>query len=240
MNHVYFRVFCSGCGNSFDVADYCGNRFCGICTGQRNRRIRAKMEHLLRSTPSRPGYRWRFVTLTEPSTADVSEGLISISSAFRKLRQHLWYKRRVLGGFSVFELTHGSAGWHIHIHALLFSRFLPVRTLCSHWQRASSGKIVDVRLVPHRTAVGYLTKYLTKTALAEAEQKTASESLKGRRLFSTFGSISKLLSAFHPPHALCRHCSNSEWIHERSRYYHALVAEFEHNGRIIGRWDQPP
>jgi hypothetical protein len=132
--------------------------------------------------------------------------LRSITLSFRKLRQRAAWKRRVLGGAFVVECGYGVAGWHCHIHALVFAKFISFERLLRLWLSCSGGRGVFIKAIPPSAAVGYLTKYLTKPNTPDRYFAEASASLKGYRLFQPFGCWMKLLKDFRDFKPGCPEC----------------------------------
>lgn len=205
-NHMYRTICCGSCGHEFRVPIYCGDRFCPVCSIPRRVRVRRRLEFLITHTPMEPGYGIKFLTLTIPSEPDLQVMLQRLVQAFRRLRQRAAWKRRVLGGAFIIELGRSTSGWHCHIHALIFAKYIKFEHLLIMWQSCSTGRGVFIKQVPTREAIGYLTKYLTKPAIPDVNYAEACEDLKHYRLFQPFGIWMKLLKDFHEFKAGCPEC----------------------------------
>lgn len=185
--HTYRHYTCPKCGYSFDAPVYCGNRFCTTCGVHRLLRVRRKLRHIAASVKPELGYKVRHLTLTIPNCNEVSDGAKLLVESFRRLRQRRFWQNRVNGGAWVIEVTGSPHRWHVHLHAMLECRYIPVRLLSKHWQRVSPGKIVYLKNLPPSAIINYLTKYLSKSELPADYQREASDGLRGVRLFQPFG-----------------------------------------------------
>lgn len=185
--HVYRRIYCTGCGYSFDVPLSCHNRFCEVCSAPRRRRVRSRLISIVSHVQSLPGYKIRFLTLTIPVQSDLSAAAKILISGFRKLRQRRFWKSRVKGGCYVLEVKGTLGRWHLHLHSLIDSRFLDVYRLSIEWNKCTPGKIVYVKNVPLAAVIHYVTKYICKSNLPLDDQLAASLALRGTRLFQPFG-----------------------------------------------------
>jgi len=213
-SHSYRRLICSKCGQIHDVPLFCGDRFCPVCSAPRRARFRRRVQYIVGHIKNRDGYRWRFITLTIPNVANPSEGLNAVFASFRKLRQRKAWKARVFGGVAGAEVTYNGTAYHVHLHAIVFSRWFPQTDLCKLWRSVSAGKIVDIRIIPPRDAAAYFTKYVTKTSLPADCRKLVSDAFRSRRLYTAFGACHSIVvpRSFLQSVYECRKCGNSEWI----------------------------
>jgi hypothetical protein len=94
--------------------------------------------------------RWRGVTLTMPLMvgAELKEAIETINAAFRLLTNRKFWKSRVKGGIKGIEFTIRPNGYHVHIHALILSEFMPVDSanekkwrVRSHHRKLSPGNL---------------------------------------------------------------------------------------------------
>jgi hypothetical protein len=147
-----------------------------------------------------------------PNSKELKAGVKSLLAAFRKLRQSTFWKRQVSGGAAVIEIKGSEGHWHCHIHAVIFSPFIPVRQISKHWKRHSGGFIVWIKLIPLGAVVGYLTKYLAKSSVDEIYMMQVSDALKGVRMFIPFGSWYAGLKVLPKPHCICKRCKGTVWM----------------------------
>ena len=219
MLHQYLRIYCASCSSFRDVPAFCGDRFCPICSGPRRARVRYRLDALVKRSALPPGYTFKFLTLTVPNSDDLKAGVKSLMVAFRRLRQQHWWKSYVDGGAFVIEITGRKGAWHIHIHAIIAARYIPVRQLSRHWERVSGGKIVWIKKIPSSAVIAYLTKYLTKIDVPDDDALMASDALRGVRLFQPIGSWHGMKVVIVNHACKCASCGGDRWmVIDRPRY----------------------
>lgn len=209
--HLYTSVFCVNCGHTVPIPVYCKNRFCSVCSRHRNRLIRWKLEEFLRGSVLRKYDSFKFLTLTIRNNPDLQAMTTELMLSFRKLRNRSVWKKHVRGGACIIEVKTGEGGWHVHLHIVIESGFIPFATLLSEWKAVSSGQGVYIRKLHDSQVVSYLTKYLTKEQATEAEQKDMTAILKGRRLLLVFGSWHAPISTMKRLQFCCPDCNGSYW-----------------------------
>jgi hypothetical protein len=159
------------------------------------------------------GARLRFLTLTIPSVPEPKQGLDTLWRCFRRLRQTSWWKKLVSAGIAVAEVTFGDSGWHVHLHVIVLSTWIPQRELSHHWKAVSPGRIVDIRLIPARDAISYLCKYMTKPSVDYAKVRIVSDALASRRMYTAFGAAYKLDVPDEERQLFeCSKCGHTQWI----------------------------
>jgi len=211
MEHQYRSVICLHCGYSFRFPVYCGNRFCDVCSLSRNLRVRDRLRWLLgRIQPAR-GYRIRFLTLTIPNSEDLVTGIDTLVRSFRRFRQRAVWRRYVLGGIYILEVTGRPGNWHCHLHALIESRYFPVQLISRIWAKVSPGKVVWITNAPLKAATAYLTTYLTKSDSPAAVTEIKGRALSKYRLFSPFGSWHSISKGYHRQKYQCPMCHTAQW-----------------------------
>lgn len=210
--HEFRRIVCTCCGYTKDVPVYCGDRFCSVCGGIRASRVRHQITAVVGSTPALDGYRWRFITFTIPTRDDPATALDTITKSFRRLRSRKFWKSKVWGGLAVAEVKRSERRWHVHIHALTFSRFIPQKQLANQWKACSPGRIVDIRLIPTLQAVAYVTKYVTKLDVPLEDREVVATAFRGRRLFTRFGAAHDLRLPAKPNPFPCPDCQGTAWL----------------------------
>lgn len=209
--HDYHTVLCGSCGWSVRVPITCGNRFCDVCNGRSRHRTYTRLQSLIDKHPKRKGMRLRFVTLTIPNVTNAEEGFRDLIQSFKRLRQRNYWKKAVDGGAYVVELKRSASGWHVHLHMLIYSYYIPSPLLSGLWAKVSPGFIVNIRLVKHNRCAGYLTKYLSKGAIPLEQQEEASKALKGSRLFQPFGTWQGIYNALPKPKPVCPKCGKRDF-----------------------------
>jgi hypothetical protein len=137
----------------------------------------------------------------------LADQLKTLRAAFRRLRQRSFWKKAVVGGLYVFELTVNpdSGQWHPHVHVLIDCSYIPQALLAKQWLTASrSSRIVDIRRISSlQSTADYLAKYLTKSPPRSITDDPARMSeyiaaLHGTRMISKFGSV----VTYDPPPAV--------------------------------------
>jgi len=212
VTHKYITICCTNCMRKFDVPVYCGNRFCPVCGVARRMRVRNRLEFLAKNVAEPKGMSMKFLTLTIPSQPDVFKMVRYLLKSFRKLRNRSFWKKNVDGGAFVLEVKGSPGYWHVHLHAVLMCSFLPFQELLNHWLSTSAGRGVWIEEIPTRSIVQYLSKYLTKPSVPDADLIDVNFSLKGLRLFSPFGTWYNLNLTYVKPKAECPHCHSASFM----------------------------
>ena len=212
MFHNFIRLHCTSCGNEIDVPVYCGDRFCPICSSGRRKRIRDRIKFLVENSVERDGAAFSHLTLTIKSRPDLPGMIKSITHSFRKLRNSQLWKSHVYGGAFVLEITKSDAGWHAHIHAVIYNLWIDYFELRNAWSRCSTGMGVYITRLPKNQIIYYLTKYLTKPEASVEELAEINDELKGARLFTPFGDWFKLAKQFKKPRCACSKCDQETFV----------------------------
>jgi len=242
MEHAFTRLACTHCGQTIDVPLYCGDRFCPVCSVSRKMRIRHRLTWLINCAPRDPRNRFFHLTLTISSEKDLAQMIRNLLKAFRRLRQRAYWKQHVDGGAAVIEVTGHPGAWHAHIHAILSCRWMKWDRLQSLWHSVSRGSGVYITHIPITTAVGYLTKYLSKPEAPDVVSTEISDSLRGIRMFAPFGSWHKINLTYIKPISPCRDCGGVHWQNEdimQGRFPEKHFREFDISPNIP-RNSSPP
>lgn len=210
--HEYRRFCCTNCGHTFDVPIYCKNRFCPTCSYSRSIKTEARLLYLLSHLPNLPGYSVKMLTLTIRSQPDIDVMVKDIIKYFRRLRQRSFWSKYFMGGVYVLEVTGRPNSWHVHIHAVVLCRFIPYSLLLRHWKSVTSSTGVYISRIPKKSAVSYLTKYLTKCSFPLSLVPIISHSLQSIRMFSCFGLFHNLIKDYKKPPYHCPNCGCINWI----------------------------
>ena len=174
-------------------ANTCRDRYCLPCGQARARTIAANLAAIVsRGT-------FRFITLTlKHSDAPLADQVDRLFASFRRLRETAIWKASQTGGVTFLEVKRsaGDGGWHPHLHVLSRGSYLKKRFLSEAWHTVTGDSfIVDITLVKHECEVTrYVTKYASKpmdpSTFRDADSLLeAIQSLKGRRLVSSFGDL---------------------------------------------------
>ena len=210
--HPYTHIYCTKCGHSIAVPKFCKNRFCDVCSYVRTRRVRSRLEELCRSTKPDKHYRLRFLTLSVSNDTDARELAKHLVRSFRNLRRRKWWADRVRGGCSVLEVTGSPGSWHVHIHAILESQYLPWSDLHTLWKSISGGLGVWINNISPSAATGYLAKYLTKAPDSPDITLDLNDALRGFRMFQPFGEWHNKLKPPPKKSYPCPICGNDIWL----------------------------
>lgn len=210
--HKYVSLFCGHCGHTIHVPQYCGNRFCEVCGVARSRRLLRRVGSVTSQLTPRKPFSFKFLTLTVPRKHDLKGTVDALLSSFRRFRQRAYWKKNVRGGAYFIEFKHTANGWNPHLHIIVESRYMPVKTIRKHWESVSPGRIVDIRRIPIGSAVRYAAKYCTKLDLPEPLQLQASRSLANRRLFTFFGAWTSIAPTESQDTIVCKDCGQRCWV----------------------------
>lgn len=176
------------------TSNACHDRLCVPCqVARRQRLVECILVRIAEATD-----RVRHVTLTlKCQPVGLPAQLDRLTASFRRLRQRRFWAETVTGGAAFLEVKLGknSHDWHVHFHILTEGGFIDHKRLCEEWHAVTGDSFITyVEPVgdPKRRAL-YVTKYATKpidrTVLdSPAHLDEAVASLKGRRLFTCFGS----------------------------------------------------
>lgn len=213
VNHDFRRIVCLHCSHVIDIPVYCGNRWCEICGRPRAVRVRRRIQFCVDHTPKLKGYRWKFLTLTIANRPDLKPMIAHLLKSFRRLRQRKLWKELVSGGCFVVEVTGHRGNWHAHIHAIIYAQFIDWRQLLNLWKKVSGGSHIDIRQVPAKAAIGYVTDYCTKhPVLDPPELLECAQALKNLRLFNPFGSWYSMAREYVKAKSGCPQCGMSDWM----------------------------
>jgi len=211
-----FNVFLTtACECSRVYPHSCNNRLCPHCASKRAKRleVRALEIYELMSSPK------QFV-FTVPSCSNLSDGLNLLKDSFTRFRHRKAYKIRCSGGFYCYEITHGDAGWHPHIHYLADCEYWDQDELSKEFASCGGGKIVWIGKADKKTA-RYLCKYIAKVGERVTDPDLLHElywSIKGRRLAGAVGKYYGIYQELGKEEnnaemeTHCEHGNEFEWV----------------------------
>jgi hypothetical protein len=240
--HNFLRIFCGECGTSVDVPVYCGDRFCPTCSKPRSARIYDRINFLIKNTKLGPHERYRFLTLTVESQPDLKKMIKFVLKSFRRLRQRAYWRNQVSGGCFVIEVKYGKYGWHVHLHAIVVSKYMPQKILLAHWRKIAGRAGVHIMGIKSSAVIGYISKYMTKPSVLPEKLPEVNAAMKGLRLFSPFGTWYNMNKLYIRRVCGCPECGVSHWtvwdiIHDKPMT--TVLKEFTQDGWKIVEGYEP-
>jgi len=151
------------------------------------------------------------LVLTIRSQDNVKEMYKSIIKSFKKLRSLSIFRKNAVGGSYVVEITYTDSGWHVHIHAIIQSYYIPQSELLSAWRKIVGSGGVFIKKIPKQAIISYLTKYMTKSELTGILKDEAGSALKAQRLFTVFGIWHKMIKNWSKIPFECPMCGCVVW-----------------------------
>ena len=181
--------FCTKCGESEYRQQSCKQRFCSFCQVPRQIELQKRVSALTQALKNP-----KLLTLTMPRSRNIEEGVTTLRTAWKKFLRSAPIRIRLKGGCYAIEAVPKSDGWHVHIHAIVDMEFTPKNILWNAWGEALDhpSPNLDIRKIEGRKGLMEALKYTTKqTDLARMSNAQIEEYvtvMRGKRLFSTFGS----------------------------------------------------
>ena len=210
--HGFRTLYCGKCGHMIAVRIDCGHRFCPLCSRRRARRVRNRLQALLQKNKKVPKAGVKLLTLSKANCKDLPSGIKDLVASFRRLRQRALWKHYVLGGAFVIEIKGRPGNWHPHIHAIIYSYYIPWARLRAAWRQCSGGTAVWISSVSNDRAVGYVTKYITKCDMPPALLDGVSSALRLFRLFTRFGCWHNIVLPALKFDCPCQQCNTTDWM----------------------------
>lgn len=180
--------FCTHCMAWKYRTQHCKLRICAFCQVGRIIELQERVEFIAQSM-DKP----KMLTLTMPRCQDLETGIKTIREAWKKLINRKEMRNRIKGGCYAIEIKPKKDGWHVHIHAILKTEFIPVKKLWALWAEVLNIKTAnaDIRQLEGQKALSEAIKYCTKQVdLIKLSQDQLEEYVRctwGKRLFTTFG-----------------------------------------------------
>lgn len=193
----YKVMKCLDCGSTPAFPVSCDHRLCVRCSAKRAQILITEHEEILKQIRYP-----RMMTLTFLSVKSLDREYIAWSrNCFSKLR-HRKIMSSCRGGIYSFEVTYSSLhGWHLHVHALIDSDYIPQDKLSEVWRDITGGAcVVDIRAIKGSdkwNAIREVIKYPSKVATFVWNPALVDEFLnatKGVSLAYGFGSLYKVRS----------------------------------------------
>jgi hypothetical protein len=210
--HDWHTLACANCGRLVSVPVRCGLRFCNICNGARRSRTFKRLRFICANTPTKHSFHWKSIELTLVSQYNLSDMVDHIICAFRKLRARRFWRSATAGGIYVIELTHSQNGWHVHLHILVYAKWIPQDLLSAEWKRITGAPVVWIQRISARERLPYVIKYICKLSVPEELGPHVERALAQRRLWSPFGEAHDLNLTYKPEPHHCERCNGCDWI----------------------------
>ena len=189
-----------GCETKIISLNYhCNLRTCKDCSKIRKRRIRNKyLPFLERLHQNRKEFLY-FLTISPKNYNNLKEGLKHIKKSFSKFLRHKYLEERIKAGLYVVETKGTEGNWNIHIHAIIYGRYIDNKVRSDKNSkivslfRQSSGREVNIHVQKQSSTkftLNYMCKYISankddfKTDLDMAKYIFFTRKM---RLINTFG-----------------------------------------------------
>jgi hypothetical protein len=214
-NIVFVNCRCSS--KAVNLKHHCCLRTCPDCAKLRKRKLRNKyLPYLSKIYQDRKNYIY-FLTISPRNYDSLEDGLKKIRKNFNKFIRHNYIKERVKGGLYVIESKQSNGKWNIHIHAIVYGRWIDNKIrkekdskLVSLWKK-SSKEDVNIHISRQGStlfSLNYMLKYISankddfNTPLDMAKYILSTRKMK---LISTFGMFFKAKFEIIKP--VCPHCN---------------------------------
>lgn len=181
------QCICTNCSETFYIPDRCRQRTCPLCSYAAARKRGAWILRMLGAMKFP-----KMLTLTIRRTNnDPGDVVDYLRACFNELRKDKCFDR-VKGGAYQIELKWRGDGWHIHLHAMLDSPYLPRQWIYTAWCRITGQEVVNIDIKAAKTEAEqvYVAKYAAKSADYEGDIPQVVAwymATKGKRLFTSFG-----------------------------------------------------
>lgn len=186
-------IGCYGCGKTSARFYQCNCRWCPRCNWritERRKRILEKITAGMTNVKHVVLTQRNFVELTREKILESNERLL-------KLRRRR-ITGRVFGGCASTEFTNEDAGWHLHFHLLLHTKFICANCLAFEWGQLVGQEFAIVKVIPvdDTSYLKEVCKYVvTGSELASwtpTEIWQFVQALEGTKLFRVFGTFAQV------------------------------------------------
>ena len=208
---------CQDCGAYPAFPTSCKHRLCPDCAARRGSLLVSEHESLLK------GLRYpKMLTLTFLSVLHLTRGFLRWArNCFTRLRHRKIFEG-CWGGIYSFEATYTKGvGWHLHIHAVIGSKYIPQAELSAEWEKITGAWDVDIRAIhgdDKWPAIQEVVKYPAKAATFVDNPALVDEFLKateGVSLAYGFGAMYRVRTKEHGSQPLvCPMCGGThiKWL----------------------------
>jgi len=189
---------CTNCGRAKPFYNRCELGHCPLCQPRLSRERKQSVEWWTRQV-QQP----KHVVLTVRNTAVFTKQYVLwFKAAWGRLRRSSlaagWN-----GGFYSLEVTNEGHGWHLHLHALIDTRWIDAKALACKWAKLTGQdfSIVKVKDVRQADYLAEVTKYAVKGSQLASWSPTDIaayiDSMTGVRTFGVFGKLYSLRAEWH-------------------------------------------
>lgn len=105
----------------------CNLRTCQVCAKRRKNITYSRFIPFFKLYEVNRQDFFQFLTISPPNYKTFEEGFKDIRKSFNKFVRRKYIKERIKAGFYVIEAKETEKGWNIHIHAVLYGRWLDYR-----------------------------------------------------------------------------------------------------------------
>jgi|WetSurSiteA1Bulk_404760.scaffolds.fasta_scaffold10616_3 hypothetical protein len=222
--HSHFtHTVCNSCGKTGRFPNRCDQFYCPECQPRLARERKESVEWWAREI-AQPKHVVLTVTnthdLTQSHVHELKHCFTKLRNRTFTTKTHHWWECKTTGhrtpiaqwqpqtdthhtitsypwrgGFYGIEVTNEGRGWHLHLHALIDSRFIDGPELARQWSAVTNGygKIVNVKDCRHTDYLAEVTKYAVKgsqlASWSPDEVVQFIEAFSGVRTFGVFGSL---------------------------------------------------
>lgn len=219
MPHGFTTIYCSRCGHEHPIPVRCDDRFCPVCSQDRRHRIQQRLAYIIQAAAPKPGERLKHIVLTLRSEPDPGAMLKRLVTAFKRLRTRAFWRNHVSGGAYFLEFTYSNDLYHVHMHIIAYTTFMPQKLLSRQWAALTGSQVVWISETKKAIAIRYLTLYTTKQPPDASRSYEVNKALRSQRLFQCFGQwtlikVPRMTSTFP-----CPECGCTSWIPEAEIHY---------------------
>lgn len=180
---------CKSCDSTSRFWNRCERRFCPLCARRLARERNQQFQFWFKRI-----HRPKLLTLTIRNTQVLGVGINLVKNAWKSLRRSKLFEGVKSGLWSI-EVTNQGKGWHVHLHAVIDSDFIPQAEIERAWSKriGQTKSIVDIRELRGPDASQEALKYAVKpTEMINWSDSMLMEYLletESLRLFGVWGDL---------------------------------------------------
>jgi hypothetical protein len=120
-------VSCSCQSQVVDLTHRCNLRSCPRCSVSRKRRFVRRFLPTFGKIATNRTFFFYSLTLAPQNYKDLDYGIDQVQKSFAKFLRQKYIKQRIKAGLYVIEAKGGEGNWNVHIHAIVYGRWLDNR-----------------------------------------------------------------------------------------------------------------